>query len=122
MLDALSSRDLSRVRTYETSGPKLSLFLQRDHGALLESTGHPLNAIQYEIGNPVTATKMTRYNLGAALYAPLRVALYENRQGQGVFEYDRPSSLFGQFGDERVTKVGIELDHLLEELLLGAVE
>jgi len=65
---------------------------------------------------------MTRYNLGAALYAPLRVALHENRQGQGVFEYDRPSSLFGQFGDERVTKVGIELDHLLEELLLGAVE
>jgi len=49
---------------------------------------------------------MTRHRLAAALYAPLRVVLYEDEQGLGVFEYDRPSSFFGQFGDEQVTQVG----------------
>jgi hypothetical protein len=30
-------------------------------------------AVQYEIGNPLTATRMTRHRMAAALYAPLRV-------------------------------------------------
>ena len=63
---------------------------------------------------------MTRYELGAALYAPLRVVLYEALDGRTVFEYDLPSSLFGQFGDDRVTEVGRELDGQLEMLLLQA--
>jgi uncharacterized protein (DUF302 family) len=46
---------------------------------------------------------MTRHQLAAALYAPLRAVLYEDADGRGIFEYDKPSPLFGQFGDERVT-------------------
>jgi uncharacterized protein (DUF302 family) len=76
--------------------------------------------VQYEIGNPLTATEMTRHQLPTALYAPLRVLLYENEAGRAVFEYDRPSSLFGQFGDERVTAVGRELDAKLESVLVKA--
>jgi len=34
---------------------------------------------------------MTRYRLSAALYAPLRVVLFADEQGRGVFEYDKPS-------------------------------
>jgi hypothetical protein len=63
---------------------------------------------------------MTQHQLPAALYAPLRVVLYENEAGRAVFEYDRPSSLFGQFGDERVTAVGRELDAQLESVLVKA--
>ena len=40
--------------------------------------------------------------------------------GGGIFEYDKPSSLFGQFGDERVTEVGRYLDETLEAALLRA--
>ena len=76
--------------------------------------------MQYEIGNPLAATEMTRHQLPAALYAPLRVVLYENEDGHSVFEYDRPSSLFGQFGDERVTAVARELDASLERVLARA--
>lgn len=43
---------------------------------------------------------MTRRDLVAALYAPLRIALYEAEAGAAMFEYDRPPSLFGQIGDE----------------------
>jgi len=76
--------------------------------------------VQYEIGNPLTAARMTQYRLPAALYAPLRVVLYENEDGHAVFEHDRPSSLFGQFGDERVTAVARELDASLERVLANA--
>jgi uncharacterized protein (DUF302 family) len=117
---ALRDGDQDRASDYETNGPKLSIFLARDHGALLEIAGGRRNAIQYEIGNPLTASKMTRHDLGAALYAPLRVVLFEDQQGNAVFEYDKPSSFFGQFGDQRVTDVGLYLDRTLESVLLGA--
>jgi hypothetical protein len=77
--------------------------------------------MQYEIGNPLTAESMTRHLLAAGLYAPLRVILYEDAATRrAIFEYDLPSSLFGQFGDERVAKVGRELDTELESALLAA--
>ena len=65
---------------------------------------------------------MTRYRLSAALYAPLRVVLFEDEQGRGVFEYDKPSSFFGQYGDERVTEVGRALDIELETALRKAAD
>ncbi len=99
---------------------ELSIFLTRDHGELLRITGESRRALQYEIGNPLTASSMTRYALPAALYAPLRVVLYEAQDGRTVFEYDLPSSLFGQFGDDRVTQVGRKLDRQLETLLVKA--
>ena len=120
--EALSNADQKRAKDYEENGPKLSIFEQRDHGSLLQITGRRRNALQYEIGNPVTASKMTRYQLPAALYAPLRVLLFEDEQGRGIFEYDKPSSFFGQYGDERVTEVGRYLDATLEGVLLNAAE
>src|SRR5882724_7081896 len=47
---ALHSGDGNRAREYEASGPKLSIFLERDHGSLLEIAGGLRNAIQYDIG------------------------------------------------------------------------
>jgi len=88
---------------------------------LLRIAGLARKAVQYEIGNPLTAARMTRHRLPASLYAPLRVVLYEYEAGHAVFEYDRPSSLFGQFGDERVTAVARELDASLERVLGQAV-
>jgi uncharacterized protein (DUF302 family) len=122
IFETLARGDQARAQAYHDNGPKLSIFLSRDHGARLEIAGAKKNAVQYEIGNPLTATKMTRYQLAAALYAPLRVVLFEDEQGHGIFEYDKPSSLFGQFGDERVTDVGRYLDATLEAALRHAAE
>ena len=97
---ALASGNEQRATELER-GAQLFIFLKRDHGALLQVTGRPRNALQYEIGNPHTASKMTRHRLAAGLYAPLRVLLYEDETGGSILEYDRPSSLFGQYGDER---------------------
>jgi uncharacterized protein (DUF302 family) len=120
--EALGRGDQKHARDYEENGPKLSIFGERDHGALLQVAGGKRNALQYDIGNPLTASKMTRHQLPAALYAPLRVVLFEDEQGRGIFEYDRPSSFFGQYGDERVTEVGRYLDAALESVLRDAAE
>jgi hypothetical protein len=110
----------TRARSELEALPELSIFLTRNHGELLRVAGQSRNALQYEIGNPLTALSLTRYQLGAALYAPLRVVLYEALDGRTVFEYDLPSSLFGQFEDDRVTEVGHKLDGQLETVLLQA--
>jgi hypothetical protein len=109
-----------RLRQRLEAAPELSIFFTRDHGMLLGIYGIMRKAVQYEIGNPLTASSMTRHQLAAANYAPLRVILYEPDDGGSCIEYDLPSSLFGQFGDDRVAKVGRGLDIALERALLAA--
>lgn len=109
-----------RLRQRLEAAPELSIFIERNHGALLQLYGKARNAIQYEIGNPLTASTMTRYGLAAGLYAPLRVILYENDDGGSCIEYDLPSSLFGQFDDERITEVARGLDVALGRALASA--
>ena len=119
--EALAHGDEQKATEMERGQP-LFIFLKRDHGALLQVVGRPRKALQYEIGNPHTASKMTRHRLPAGLYAPLRVFLYEDEQGLAIFEYDKPSSLFGQFGEEQVSAVGRGLDEALERALRRAAE
>jgi uncharacterized protein (DUF302 family) len=121
ILEALRQGDIERAKEARQRGPELAIFSARDHGGLLRIADLARKAVQYEIGNPLTATRMTQHQLPAALYAPLRVVLYESEAGHAVFEYDRPSSLFGQFGDERVTAVARELDASLERVLAQAI-
>jgi Domain of unknown function DUF302 len=122
LVKALADGDVARADHEKKQGPELSIFLIRDHGALLKIAGQARNALQYDIGNPLTASLMVRYQLAAALYAPIRVVLYENDAGHGVFEYDQPSTTFGQFGDEQVTAVARGLDAALSRALLRAAE
>jgi hypothetical protein len=122
LVKALTDGDVERANREKEQGPELFIFQVRDHGALLAIAGKARDALQYEIGNPVTASLMTRHRLSAALYAPMRVLLYENDAGHGVFEYDQPSTTFGQFGDERVMAVARGLDAALERALLAAAE
>ncbi|WPO41184.1 DUF302 domain-containing protein [Tardiphaga sp. 42S5] len=105
------------LRELEAS-PPLTIFGQRDHGALLAIAGQTSRSIQYDIGNPLTASKMTRHRLSAGLYAPIRVLLRED--GGVGFEYDRPASIFGQFGNDEVNAVAQQLDRDLQALLEAA--
>lgn len=118
--DILVRGEKEKVAIARRDWPRLWLFLARNHGELTAVDGQTSKAMQYEIGNPLTAERMTRHDLAAGLYAPLRVMLYEDKSGKAIFEYDLPSSLFGQFGDERITQVGRELDAELETALQAA--
>lgn len=120
LAEFLARGETENVEAARRDLPKLWIFAIRDHGSLTAADGLKSRAIQYEIGNPLTAETMTRYRLAAGLYAPLRVILYEDEHGQAIFEYDLPSSFFGQFDDDRVASVGLELDDELETVLLTA--
>jgi Domain of unknown function DUF302 len=109
-----------RLKQRLEAAPELSIFLKRDHGALLALYGQRRDAVQYEIGNPLTASTMTRYGLGAGLYAPLRVIIYDTDAGGSRIEYDLPSSLFGQFDDERIAEVARGLDVALGRAVSAA--
>jgi uncharacterized protein (DUF302 family) len=100
----------------------LVLFSVATHGDWLQilSGGRP--AVQYVIGNVLVSTLMTRHELAAGLNAPLRVILYENRAGTATFEYDLPSTLFGQYSNESVTAVAKELDEKISDVLIKAAK
>jgi uncharacterized protein (DUF302 family) len=112
-----------RARLEGMVGPSgFMLFRTSDHGALLRLAGERKKAIQYLLGNPLFAIQMTRHDIRAGLYAPLRVLVYENEDGKTCVEYDKPSSLFGQFGNASVTEVAVMLDRKLEQLVAEAVK
>jgi len=105
------------------AGPSgFMLFATHNHGALLRLAGQKRKAIQYVVGNPLFAFQMTQHDIRASLYAPLRVLIYQNEEGKTCVEYDRPSSLFGQFGNAEITAVAVMLDGKLEALVTKAIE
>ena len=111
-----------RARLEGMAGPSgFMLFRTSDHGALLRLAGQTKKAVQYLLGNPLFAVRMTQHDIRAGLYAPLRVLLYEDDGGKTCVEYDRPSSLFGQFGSASVTEVATMLDRKLEQLVAEAI-
>jgi uncharacterized protein (DUF302 family) len=91
-----------------------------DHGADLLIVGQRRKAKQYLIGNPLLAIQVNRYDIRAALYAPLRVLVFESEPGRTVVEFDQPSTLFGQFGRNEVIDVGVEDDGKLERIIARA--
>ena len=109
--------EVERARRELEKGPTLSIFGFRDHGALLKIYGLERKAIQYDIGNALTASQMTRHQPSAALYAPIRVLLRESAGGEVAFEYDRPKSVFGQFNDAGINAVAEKLDRDLQAVL-----
>jgi uncharacterized protein (DUF302 family) len=85
-----------------------------EQGDLLALEGRRQQGNVYYLGNVVAAAQMTKLNFSAALYAPLRLNVYENAHGGTTFEYDKPSTQFGQFHNADIDKVAQSLDdHLL---------
>ena len=79
--------------------------------------GHTTKAIEYLVGNHVIAETMFRHDPKALLYAPLRMLVYSDADGNAVFTMDRPSDAFGSLGIAEVTEVGHGLDRKVVNLL-----
>ncbi|AKU97488.1 hypothetical protein AKJ09_04152 [Labilithrix luteola] len=108
----------AKARIAQMEGEQgLMIFGKLDHGALFALSGQPKRVLRYHVGNPLIAFRMTQLDVRAALYAPLTVLLYELDQVTTRAEYDRPSTLFGQFQNEAVNVVARELDTKLAHVL-----
>jgi len=89
-------------------------------GALLRLSGKPTRATQYAIGNPLLAIQMIEHAPEAALYAPLRLAVYENRAGKAVVAYERFTSQLAQYPNPEIAPVAQLVEQKLEELVAEA--
>jgi uncharacterized protein (DUF302 family) len=91
----------------------LAIHYVAQHGDLLALQGERRLLVAYYIGNILSATEMTKVNPAAGLYAPLRVVVYANEQGGTTMEYDRPTSMFGQFKNAEIDAMAQSLDQRL---------
>jgi uncharacterized protein (DUF302 family) len=97
----------------------LMRFATLDHGAILRAQGQPALAVRFLIGHPLTAARMTAHGIGSALYAPLSLLVAAADERGTFLEYDRPSTLLGQFEDARIDEVARELDAKIAALVDG---
>ena len=96
---------------------ELMVYAKIDATPLLGVAGHDVKAVEYLLGNHVIAETMFRHDPKALLYAPLRLLVYSDADGNAVFSMIRPSSAFGSLGIAEVTEVGLSLDRKVANLL-----
>jgi len=111
-----------RARLEGMAGPSgFTLFQTSDYGALLRLAGQTKKAVQYQLGNILVAIQMMQRDVRVSLYAPARLLVYEDEERKTCVEYDKPSSLFEQFGNANVTEVAAMVDRKLEQLVAEAI-
>ncbi len=115
--DLLKENKIDALRVKLTQGLEPDGFMIHfvaEQGDLLALEGKRQQGNVYYLGNVLAAAQMTKLNFSAALYAPLRLNVYENAHGGTTFEYDKPSTQFGQFHNADIDKVAQSLDdHML---------
>ena len=57
-------------------------FFEVDHGPWMALHGVKVKSKQYVIGNPLIARKIVPHDPAAGFYVPLRVGVYEDKQGK----------------------------------------
>jgi uncharacterized protein (DUF302 family) len=111
------SWDDVRTAVAKNAPHELMVYAKIDGTELLSVAGQRTPAIEYLVGNHVIAETMFRHDPKALLYAPLRMLVYRDADGNAIFTMDRPSNAFGSLGIAEVTKVGAELDRKVVNLL-----
>jgi uncharacterized protein (DUF302 family) len=107
------------LRLFESLAPLgLMRFAAIDVMAYMRASGTDRPGIEYLAGNHTIAERMYRHEPAAMLYAPLRLFIFADDNGQGVLAIDQPSTLFGSLGSNPdVAAVGRELDQKIAGVL-----
>jgi uncharacterized protein (DUF302 family) len=98
----------------------LTIFGKIEQGQLLAFAGKPMRACQYAIGNPLLAIAMIEHVPEIALYAPLRIALYEDGHGKTVIARDSFSSLLAQYGRADIAQTAALVESKVDALIAAA--
>lgn len=86
------------------------LFHKIDVPPFMAQSGSSFACIEYLMGNHVISERMYRHDPTVMLYAPLRLLIQADENGNGVLVFDQPSTLFEGFDDDRIAEVGRDLD------------
>ena len=106
-----------RAAAAENAPNELMMYAKIDTRGFFTIAGHDTPAIEYLVGNHVIAETMFRHDPKAMLYAPLRMLVYSDADGNAVFTMDQPGPAFGSLGIAEVTAVGEGLDRKVVNLL-----
>jgi len=117
IVESGGSWDEVRATAAENAPNELMVYAKIDATPLLGVAGHDVKAVEYLLGNHVIAETMFRHDPKALLYAPLRVLVHSDPDGNAVFSMDQPSSAFDSLGIAEVTEVGLGLDRKVANLL-----
>lgn len=88
-----------------------------DQGNMLSMTGMSLKATLFLVGNPTIGKKLFEQNHGVGLYVPLRVFVYEDKDGKTYVSYDKPSDLLSQYHNNEISQTAGMLDQKLQGLV-----
>lgn len=113
------SRDLDdfQTRMHSREGDSgFMRFLVLDHGDWLKLYGIETRSRLYIVGNPLIADTMLKHDLGVALNVPVRVLIYETKDGEVRLGYDQPSCLMSRLNNAEVTAAAERLDAKLAAL------
>jgi uncharacterized protein (DUF302 family) len=103
-----------------TSG--FAIFGKLEQGALLTYlAGKPTRSNQYLIGNPLLAIQMIKHEPEVAFYAPLRLAVYEDRAGKTAVAYERFTSQLAQYSNPEIAPVAQLVEEKWEKLITEAI-
>jgi uncharacterized protein (DUF302 family) len=109
--------DAVRAAATENAPHDLMVYAKIDARSYFGIAGHHTPAVEFLIGNHVIAETMFRHDPKALLYAPLRMLVYGDADGNAVFTMDQPGPAFGSLGIAEVAEVGLELDRKVANLL-----
>ncbi len=87
-----------------------------NQGNMLAMTGLKLKAALFLVGNPTVGKKIFEQDPAAGLYVPLRVFVYEGKDGKTYVSYDKPSSLLAPLNNKDIEMTAGMLDHKLDGL------
>jgi uncharacterized protein (DUF302 family) len=119
--EARSFAELKRAVEKGLSEAGLMLFMQLNHGAVLQKeTGHDApRIIRLLIGNPLIMKEMAKHVPDAGSYAPVTVLVDERADGVHM-SYDRMVSFLAAYGNRDALQVAATLDSKIETLLREA--
>ncbi|WP_025736495.1 DUF302 domain-containing protein [Mycobacterium genavense] len=102
----------------ETNAPHgLMVYTKIDALPFFSVAGHTTKAVEYLLGNHTIAETMFRHDPKALLYAPLRLLIHADAEGNAVFSMDQPGPAFASLGITDVAEVGQSLDRKVVNLL-----
>jgi uncharacterized protein (DUF302 family) len=84
-----------------------------NQGKILSMTGLKLNAVTLFIGNPNIGKKLFSANPGVGVAIPVRVSVYESKDGKTHINYVKPSVQLASFKSEVIQKTAAMLDKKL---------
>lgn len=94
----------------------MMIMAEVNQGKMLSMTGLTLNATLFLVGNPTVGKQILEHDHAAGLYVPLRLYVYDAKDGHTYVSYDRPSVLLAQLNNAEVSKTAVMLDQKLEAL------